>query len=133
MHHIGYTSRAIGNVSSVELDDLCQRSASHNKLAGITDLLVFDGIRYIQLIEGEASAVCPLMASIARDSRHDKIVYMINGPAHERAFRNWDLACIGFKENLSSRQLLADVKAKVHSVTDINIKASFIGFAALAK
>jgi hypothetical protein len=133
MHHIGYTSRAIGNASFGKLEELCQRSAANNKLVGVTGLLVFDGVRYIQLIEGEASAVCPLMASIARDSRHDKIVYIINEATPERAFESWDLACIGFRTNLSGPQLLVDVKEKVRNVSDIYIKASFIGFAALAK
>ena len=133
MHHIGYTSRAIGDASSVSMEELCQTSAAHNRLVGITGLLVFDGVRYIQVIEGEASAVCPLMARIACDSRHDKIVYMIAGPTPERAFKDWDLACVGFRANLNGSQLLADVAAKVRDVTDIHVKASFIGFAALAR
>lgn len=133
MYHIAYASRAIGYISSVDLAELCHSSAAHNQLVGVTGLLVFDGVRYIQLIEGEASAVCLLMARIARDSRHDKIVYIIDGPTPQRAFENWDLACIGFKANLSGPQLLADVKTKVRNVTDIHIQASFIGFAALAK
>lgn len=133
MHHIGYSSRAVGYVSSVELEQLCQRSAAHNQLVGITGLLVFDGIRYIQLIEGEASAVRPLMARIIHDSRHNKIVYITDGPTSERAFEDFDLACIGFRANLSGPQLLEDVKSKVRNVTDVHIKAWFIGFAALAK
>ena len=133
MHHIGYTSRALANDSFVQLEQLCQTSAAHNKLVGVTGLLVFDGVRYIQLIEGEASAVTLLMARIARDSRHDKIVYMINGCTPERAYKKWDLACVGFQANLSVPQLLADVKEKVRNVTDSHIKASFIGFASLAR
>jgi hypothetical protein len=43
------------------------------------------------------------------------------------------LACVRFQANLSVPQLLADVKEKVRAVTDNHIKASFIGFASLAK
>jgi hypothetical protein len=58
--------------SSVHLAELCRTLSEYNKLVGVTGLLVFDGVRYIQLIEGEDSAVDLLMARIARDRRHDK-------------------------------------------------------------
>lgn len=133
MHHIGYTSRAVGDSSTAALRALCEQSEAHNHAIGVTGLLVFDSVRYIKLIEGEQSTVRQLMARIATDHRHDKIVYFIDGPTSERAFDRWDLACVGFKENFSSLQLVCDVKAKLSNVKDVYILASFIGFAALAK
>ncbi|RZK35956.1 MAG: hypothetical protein EOO61_11130 [Hymenobacter sp.] len=44
MHHIGYTSRAMENGSFFQLEQLCQTSAAHNKLVGVTGLLVFDSV-----------------------------------------------------------------------------------------
>lgn len=133
MHHIGYTSRAVGYRNTADLEELCSWSAAHNRQIGVTGLLVFDGVRYIQLIEGEASTVRQLMASIARDSRHERIIYIIDGPTPECAFESWDLACIGFRNTLSSLKILTDVKAKLQNVRDIHVLSSFIGFAFLAK
>ena len=62
MHHIGYTSRAVGKSSTAALGALCEQPEAHNQAIGVTGLLVFDGVRYIQLIEGEVSAVRQLMA-----------------------------------------------------------------------
>lgn len=133
MHHIAYASRAVRSKISANLKTLCQESATYNHRVGITGLLVFDGVRYLQLIEGEYAAIRQLMDKIARDNRHEKIVYMFDEPIAERAFEQWDMACVGFRYISSSSQLLSEVKEKVRNVNDIHIKAFFIGFAALAK
>jgi hypothetical protein len=133
MHQIGYTSRAVATRSEKDMEALCEQSTAHNRAIGVTGLLVHDGVKYIQLIEGEFTVVRDLMARIACDSRHDNIVYIINGPIAERAFANWDLACVGFRMNATRSKLLADVKAKVANVRDVNVAAAFIGFAVLAR
>lgn len=133
MHHIAYTSRAVGAHTTADLEELCSWSAANNRQIGVTGLLVFDGVRYIQLIEGEVAVVRQLMATIARDPRHENIFNIFDGPTSERAFESWDLTCVGFRNTMSSLQLLKDVKEKLRNVRDVKVLSSFIGFAVLAK
>lgn len=133
LYQIGYTSRSISNGTNDDLGALCKKSTDHNQAIGVTGLLVYDGVRFMQVIEGDEVAVRHLMEIIASDVRHDKIVYMIKEATDERAFKRWGLACIGLQNNMSASHLLADVKQQVSDVKKVNVMASFIGFAALAK
>lgn len=133
MHHIVYMSRATKILSEEELHYLCEQSSSYNRDVGVTGFLVFDGYRYMQVIEGNAAVVEDLMLQISKDTRHTHIVYMDNSPLQERAFAGWALACVGFQDNTTAAKLLTDVKRKVANIIDRDLMASFIGFAALAK
>jgi hypothetical protein len=133
MHQFGYTSRAVVSLGKYELALLCEKSETYNSTMGITGLLVYDSVRFMQVIEGPDIVVRNLMADIVRDDRHDSITYIIDRPITHRAFQGWGLACIGFRGNFSSSLLLADVKSKVANVADMNVMAAFIGFAVLSK
>jgi hypothetical protein len=133
MYHIVYMSRATRNLSTQELNDLCEHSADSNRKLRVTGLLVYDGHRYMQVIEGDADIVKGLMQRIACDNRHDHISYMADSPLKERAFAAWSLACVGFGPNDIAASLLTDVKYRVRNIGDRDLMASFIGFAALAR
>lgn len=64
MHHIVYMSRATKHLSPDELYYLCHQSAEHNRDNSITGLLIYDGHRYMQLIEGDKNSVEALMSRI---------------------------------------------------------------------
>ena len=133
MHHIVYMSRATKHLSSNELYKLCHQSANHNRDNSITGLLIYDGYRYMQLIEGKRGSVEGLMSRISSDGRHDHITYLSDTDVANRSFTGWALTCLGFQENSTSAKLLADVKYKVRHMGNKDLMAAFIGFAALAK
>jgi hypothetical protein len=133
MHQIAYISHATGRNTLKELTELCASSSAHNRETEVTGLLLYDGKRFMQVIEGDLASVRTLMGRISADERHNRISYIANHSLSDRQFGSWALACVGFNTNLSAVELLADVKKIVSDVTNPTLKAAFIGFALLAK
>lgn len=65
-----------------------------NLALGITGLLIFDGMRFCQQLEGEQKAVLKLMARIQTDTRHTHVEVLHHGPLAERRFRRFSLGYI---------------------------------------
>jgi hypothetical protein len=133
MHQIAYISHASLHVTLEDLTELCRSSSLHNESSGVSGLLVYDGKRFMQVIEGDSTSIRPLMDRIAADNRHKKIDYLADEPLAARQFGTWALACVGFRQNSTAAELLADVKTIVCDVPNVTLKAAFIGFALLAK
>jgi len=56
-----YTSRARLDLSAQDLADIHESARHLNALDGITGLLVFDGTRFLQIIEGSEEAIDDLV------------------------------------------------------------------------
>ena len=65
-----------------------------NLALGITGLLIFDGMRFCQQLEGEQKAVLKLMARIQTDTRHTHVEVLRHGPLAERRFRRFSLGYV---------------------------------------
>ena len=64
-------------------------SAAH----GISGLLIFDGLRFCEYLEGPAPALGELMERIERDPRHMGLVHVIDSALPgARLFQGWSLA-----------------------------------------
>lgn len=75
--------------------DIVKTARSFNKLHHITGMLVFDGLRFCQYIEGPAEPLQLLIGKIGQDPRHQRFT-----PKHqaalegERRFSNWSMAYV---------------------------------------
>jgi hypothetical protein len=132
MHQIAYISHASLRVTLEDLTELCRSSSLHNESSRVSGLLVYDGKRFMQVIEGDITSIRPLMDRIAADRRHKKIDYLADESLAARQFGTWALACVGLGQNSTTAELLADVKTIVCDVPNLTLKAAFIGFALLA-
>lgn len=75
--------------------DIVKTARNFNKTQGITGLLVFDGQRFCQYIEGPQPALQNLIDSIARDPRHIAFTPLHqNHCEQERKFANWAMAYV---------------------------------------
>lgn len=63
-----------------------------NQAQDITGLLVFDGLRFCQQIEGPQKQVLALIERISNDTRHSNVTIFHHGPLAERRFRSFSLA-----------------------------------------
>ena len=52
-----YTSLSLVQAEPDDVKDILTSSERNNKAASITGLLLYDGVRYIQVLEGDSSAV----------------------------------------------------------------------------
>jgi hypothetical protein len=132
MHLIVYASRAVHSFKHKDLTELRAFSASVNRVTGVTGLLVYDGSRFLQALEGDYAAVNATMNRIKMDPRHDRIVLTEDRETTARQFASWSTEYRDPDEPLHGSAFLDRVKAKVVDVEDDATKAAFIGFAALS-
>lgn len=76
----------------VALGELFSNARSANKKLDITGALLSYGDWFVQLLEGEESAVRALYEHIARDQRHDMVTLLEAGAAPGRVFSRWSMA-----------------------------------------
>lgn len=73
--------------------DIVRRARSYNREHGLTGILVFDGERFCQHIEGDREAVLLLTDRIARDTRHEQFRILHQAVSvPRRRFGEWPLA-----------------------------------------
>lgn len=86
-----YASRAVVGFGLDDLDDLLTHARSANASVGVTGLLLFRDHRFLQLLEGPATAVREKMAYIAEDPRHDQVAVLLEEQVRSRQFPDWSM------------------------------------------
>jgi hypothetical protein len=86
-----YTSRARLDLSDGDLSDIHQAARHLNALDGITGLLLFDGARFLQIIEGAEGAIDNLVERLRRDPRHSAFEIRDERFVEQRAFPDWSM------------------------------------------
>lgn len=89
-----YTSRARLDLSSGDLADIHEAARHLNALDGITGLLVFDGVRFLQIIEGSEEAIDNLVERLRRDPRHSALEIRDERLVEQRSFPDWSMELI---------------------------------------
>ncbi len=126
-----YISRASAPLDDAALEELAQGAAMANADNAITGLLLHDGSRFIQALEGDANAVDATMARIARDARHASIAYVERAFVPIRQFGDWAMDVRRVNDAQGTRAFLADLKRTLRPVDNHRLVAAFIGFAML--
>jgi hypothetical protein len=98
-----YVSAAVTWFSESELRALLERSRARNEATGITGMLLYKDGNFMQVLEGEESAVRAVHARIAADLRHYGMVTIDSGPQSGRQFPDWTM---GFTDLSGSRDTL---------------------------
>lgn len=89
-----YTSLASLDFDSAQLLDLHRVARDLNALDGITGMLVFNGMRFLQIIEGSAKAIDDLLARLRRDPRHSGLEVRDERFVEERSFPGWSMELV---------------------------------------
>ena len=72
--------------------EIAGRARVVNAELGITGLLIFDGQRFCQQLEGPQKAVLKLIERIRNDPRHINVEVLHHGPLAGRRFQRFSLA-----------------------------------------
>ena len=91
-----YISRATNKMVESDLRDLLEEARRLNTLHGITGLLLFADMHFIQCIEGTSEAVTQLAENIRGDARNEEFSVLIDHHVDERSFDQWSM---GFKSS----------------------------------
>ncbi len=92
---------ALGYVSHANFDDTSEGSAQiasilasahkHNSANNVTGMLVSDGKRFLQILEGDEASVIGTYLRIANDQRHRMVESLGYIPIKERFFASWKM------------------------------------------
>ncbi|MBV8685197.1 MAG: BLUF domain-containing protein [Alphaproteobacteria bacterium] len=105
-----YTSRARLDLSSADLADIHQSARHLNALDGITGLLMFDGTRFLQIVEGSEEAVTDLVERLRTDPRHSAIEVRDERFVGARSFADWSMELVRVSAGyLSARQEVEEI------------------------
>lgn len=68
---------------------------SKNNISG---MLLFDGERFCEYLEGQPAPMHELFTRIQADCRHHYGTLLLHGPLHQRCFKRWTMAYIDLHE-----------------------------------
>jgi hypothetical protein len=89
--HLIYASTATRAMSEAELLALLQKSRTNNAKRGIRGMLLYQDGNFLQVLEGEESAVTELYARIEQDPRHYDVSLIMKRPITEPTFDEWEM------------------------------------------
>jgi Sensors of blue-light using FAD len=86
-----YVSTIAPGLAISSVADIAGKSRIANQRQGITGLLIFDGMRYCQQLEGPQKQVLNLMEKIRHDQRHVNVEIIHHGELPSRRFKSFSL------------------------------------------
>ncbi|MEO7401650.1 MAG: BLUF domain-containing protein [Polaromonas sp.] len=98
LHEVLYVSTIAPAAPISIVADIAPKARIANQASEITGLLIFDGMRFCQQLEGGPKAVLSLMERICQDPRHTNIEILHQGPLAERRFQRFSLGYIAIDE-----------------------------------
>ena len=133
MYQIIYISTARPGTTEKDITDILAVSRRNNHRHSVTGLLVSDGTRFLQALEGDEAAVNAAYVRIKTDPRHRAPVILSTRTVSERQFGAWQMAFSGFGAMPADHTLAELVDQLVARVNDPNTRALFAGFARIRR
>lgn len=130
MIQLCYISTARPQVGWHSVDEILDVSRRNNRRAGVTGLLLFNGKRFLQLLEGPTGQVEATFARIMSDPRHFAVVKLSQRTIDEREFGDWDMSFERFAGSEDRLHLIEQVKGLTHGASP-SVKALFTSYAAI--
>ncbi len=93
LRQVVYISSATQHFGTEALEELLARARANNERCGITGILLYHDLSFLQIIEGTRDDVDRLMTRIKRDPSHTAVRIVQDESISERDFRSWAMAC----------------------------------------
>lgn len=129
MFRLCYISSARVPIDDAMLMAILTVSRRNNRAAGLTGLLVAGRKRFLQLLEGDETAVRDTYQRIRRDPRHFASVIIDERAISVRQFNDWDMGLV--RPGGSGDDDQAALSEIVATIDDPNLRAQFHGFLAI--
>lgn len=103
VHALVYVSQAAEGLSPDHLESLVKDAARFNALAGVTGLLISDGVMFLQYLEGPEDGLQVAYDRVLASSSHIDIVQLARGLIGSRLAPYWSMTLVGApREELGS-------------------------------
>ncbi|GGB15724.1 hypothetical protein GCM10011380_01470 [Sphingomonas metalli] len=131
MHQLLYISTAREQAGApIDADAILAVSRRNNVRDGVTGLLLYDGRRFLQVLEGEEADVVRVFDRISRDPRHRAIVILSRRTIEAREFGDWSMAFQRRDEDAAAT--IARV-ASLSSGASPAVQGTFLGLAEMRR
>jgi hypothetical protein len=131
MYQLVYISTA-KKVADLEVDRILAQSRRNNGRDQITGLLLYNGHRFLQVLEGPEAVVELTYERVRADLRHRAPVLLSAKTVDDRQFGHWDMACERATAGGAGQTALIElVDRLVANVTDANLRAQFTSYVRL--
>lgn len=128
MLQLTYISTAARDIPAGAVGEILSASRRNNAASGVTGLLLYDGRRFLQALEGEMAMVHATFERIKADPRHRAIVLLSSAEVGARAFGDWAMAAHQASP-VSAGPIVQTVDALTAAVADASMRELFRGFA----
>jgi Sensors of blue-light using FAD len=98
MFSLVYVSSATNPFSDAQLRGLLEQSRVANQARDITGVLLYKGGNFMQLLDGEESAVRNLYRKISLDTRHQGSMILLAANESQRLSSDWSMAFRALKD-----------------------------------
>ena len=105
-----YISNSINLWEEEKLQDFFERVAKRNNVIDITGLLLYHEGTFVQLLEGEHTAVEALLDKIKSDRRHNQLTVMMDHQIRHRLYMKYQTCSISSGNDLELRKLKSRVQ-----------------------
>lgn len=129
MQQLTYISTTVPNLPADAVEKILRVSRRNNARDGITGVLVHDGVRFLQALEGYKPLVDAAFARIKADPRHRAAVMLSYREVTAPEFGPWDMASYTAKGGQPGASLAATVDALVAEVSHASTRELFRSFA----
>lgn len=116
LHQLVYISKASEMFSQKELNDILNAAKKNNSHQNITGILMYDGGRFIQILEGDKEHISSLFDKIALDKRHTHIRLLYLEKTDQRLFPNWSMNMLNL--NVDKPKNLSELKEIISEVQE---------------
>jgi len=94
LRSVTYTSLARLDLDASDLEAIHQTAERENAARDITGLLIFNGTHFLQILEGDESALRQLIENLRRDQRHSGLEVRHDEPIAQRSFPDWSMELV---------------------------------------
>ena len=107
LYEVLYVSTIAEDASPIVVAEIVAKARLHNRALDITGLLVFDGMRFCEQLEGRQVDVLAQLAQIQADTRHCRLLVVHQAPLKARRFTRFSMGYTTLDEDDSLAQLEA--------------------------
>ena len=109
LRSLTYTSVARSDLRQSDLAAIHNTALAENARRGITGLLIFNGARFLQILEGSSEALAQLVDNLRRDPRHSNLQVRHDDPIDRRSFPDWSMELVEVSTGLvEARDTVSD-------------------------
>ncbi|MFQ6333367.1 BLUF domain-containing protein [Methylophilus sp. 3sh_L] len=107
--HFAYLSKLSPEYDAMVISDIIKQSRKNNLRDKLTGVLIYDGERFFQYIEGPRASALALLNRLRNDVRHvDMLVLFESEHCSNRFYDDWHLAYTYDDQNKSIDALITD-------------------------